>query len=196
MAKGELVQAVDLLTQRIDQLEHQAELLKTVLIVKEPGAAVSASAFEGLRKQIIASANERLTHLNQIVQMRVALDRAESLDDLKPLVASWEAQNGIVEVSEPGPDQPVSDLFDAIDGGPLDGGYQVVEPAYVDSGSGRVLRTGRALQRPGPAVAAPNGSVSDLAVAQADRPTTEDDPSPTKDSSPASADDSSPTEED
>ena len=86
MAKGELVEAVEVLTQRIDQLEHQAELLKTVLIVKEPGAIISANAFEGLRKQIIASANDRLTHLSQIVQMRVAIDRASSLDDLKSMV--------------------------------------------------------------------------------------------------------------
>ena len=147
MSKGELVQAVERLTLRIDQLEHQAELLKTVLIVKEPGAAISANAFEGLRKQIIASANDRLTHLNQIVQMRVALDRAGSVDDLKVMVASWETQSGIVEVFDAGPEQPVSDLFDEVDGGSLEGGYDVLEPAFVDSLTGRVLRTGRAVQQ-------------------------------------------------
>ena len=149
MAKGELVEAVEVLTQRIDQLEHQAELLKTVLIVKEPGAIISANAFEGLRKQIIASANDRLTHLSQIVQMRVAIDRASSLDDLKSMVASWEAQSGIDEIHEPGPDTPVSDLFE--------GGFKVVEPAFVDSQSGRVLRTGRAVQSDASADAKPAG---------------------------------------
>lgn len=157
MAKGELVEAVEVLTQRIDQLEHQAELLKTVLIVKEPGAIISANAFEGLRKQIIAPANDRLTHLSQIVQMRVAIDRASSLDDLKSMVASWEAQSGIDEIHEPGPDTPVSDLFDAVDGGSLEGGFKVVEPAFVDSQSGRVLRTGRAVQSDASADAKPAG---------------------------------------
>ena len=152
MAKGELVEAVEVLTQRIDQLEHQAELLKTVLIVKEPGAIISANAFEGLRKQIIASANDRLTHLSQIVQMRVAIDRASS-----SMVASWEAQSGIDEIHEPGPDTPVSDLFDAVDGGSLEGGFKVVEPAFVDSQSGRVLRTGRAVQSDASADAKPAG---------------------------------------
>lgn len=181
MASGELVQAIEQLTNRINELEHQAELLKTVLIVKEPGAIISATAFEGLRKQIIASANDRLAHLNQIVQMRVALDRGGSVDDLKTMVASWEAQSGIIELHEPRSAEPISDLFDAVDGGSLEGGYSVVEPAFIDSQSGRLLRTGRAVQLAEPAEDGSAGTDADSV-------------DPTPDQAPTISGDSSPHE--
>ena len=39
------------LQDRIKGLEQQAELIKTVLIVKEPNTVHASEAFEGLRKQ-------------------------------------------------------------------------------------------------------------------------------------------------
>ena len=59
--------------ERVIGLEHEAELMRTVLIVKEPQTVVAAKSYDGLRKQVMASAAERRSHLNQLVSMAVAV---------------------------------------------------------------------------------------------------------------------------
>ena len=64
------------LADRVKALQHEADLMRTVLIVKEPNTVQAAQAYDGLRKQIGASAAERRSHLNQLVGMSVAVSRA------------------------------------------------------------------------------------------------------------------------
>jgi hypothetical protein len=130
---------------RLSDLRHELELCKTVLLVREPASPVAAEAFEGLRRQVVAGAAERRSHLSQLVAMAVAVDRASSVDDLAAQVGEWLDQAGVVEVREPEPDR-LHLLFDDVDGGTLEGvdAVEVVEPAYVDSSTGAVLRAGRA----------------------------------------------------
>lgn len=135
--------------QRLIRLEHEAELMRTVLIVKEPGSVLAADAYEGLRKQIVVAATERRSHLAQLAAMAVALRRATSVDDLVPQVRDWVAQAGMVEAHEVLPGWQPHDLFEDLGGNGLSGAdaIEVVEPAHVDPKTNTVVRLGRARRR-------------------------------------------------
>jgi hypothetical protein len=132
------------LLDRVKGLEHEAELMRTVLVVKEPGTVQAAQTFDGLRKQILASAAERRSHLAQLVAMSVAVSRASSVADLVPQVQDWMAQAGVTEVREVPRGVDPMDLFEDLCGKGLHGVLEIVEPAYVDAETGALLRLGRA----------------------------------------------------
>lgn len=134
--------------ERIKHLEHEAELMRTVLIVKEPNTVQAAQSYEGLRKQIVAGAAERRSHLAQLVAISVAVSRATSVADLKPQVAEWMEQAGIATVSHVPEELTARDVFEDLSGEGLAGQIQVIEPAYFDSHTGALLRLGRAQKMP------------------------------------------------
>lgn len=145
-SKRELATALREVSDRLRQLEHDADLLKTVLVVREPGTVHAANAYEGLRKQVIAATGERRTHLAQLAAMAVAVARAGSVDDLRPQVREWLQQAGVVEVWTLPEGALPQDLFEDLDGGSLEGvpELDVAEPAYLDGTTGSLLRLGRA----------------------------------------------------
>jgi hypothetical protein len=140
---------LDEINQRLVDLQHEAELIKTVLIVKEPNTIHAAEAFDGLRKQVIATMSERRAHVNQLVTMSVALSRAATLDDIRAQVGEWLAQADVrcIDSLDAVPrDAPVNDLLEDVDGGSLEGAevVEILEPIYVDGINGMLLRRGRA----------------------------------------------------
>jgi hypothetical protein len=152
----QVLTAVQSLDARLQRLEQDSEVMKTVLIVKEPGTPAAAAAFDGLRKQILAAAGERRAHLTQLAQLHAGLRRSSTVDDAKLLVQDWMGQAGIFEVWDPQPGLPLRDLFEVLEGSDLPGAthVEVLDPAYLDS-AGALLRLGRArLTRP-PVVAPP-----------------------------------------
>lgn len=142
----EITEVLEQIEQRLGQLEHAADMMKTVLMIKDPGSAHAADAYEGLRKQIVASSTARRTHLAQLSAMAIAVSRASELADLAPQVDEWLGQAGIVRLTEVPPDARVQDLFEDADGGSLQGATQVevVEPVFVDTQNQVVVRLGRA----------------------------------------------------
>lgn len=134
------------LQDRIKGLEQQAELIKTVLIVKEPNTVHASEAYEGLRKQVVAAAAERRSHLAQLVAMSVAVSRATSVADLVPQVREWLDQAGVVALVDVPPGSDISHVFEDVGGEGLAGPIEVVEPAYVDAQTSSVIRLGRARQ--------------------------------------------------
>lgn len=148
---------------RLLRLEHQAELIKTVLIVREPETVHAANAFEGLRKQVVAAAAERRSHLNQLVSMAVAAARATSVGDLEAQVAEWLNQAGVRELHDVPDGARPQDVFENLEGASLEGAtsFEVVEPAYVDERTGMLLRLGRVRS----AVAPPTGIDADRSEA-------------------------------
>lgn len=167
----EIMEALQQIDQRLGQLEHAADLMKTVLIIKDPGSAHAVDAYEGLRKQVVASSSARRTHLAQLSAMAVAVSRATDVADLVPQVDEWLGQAGIVRLTELPPDTRVQDLFEDVDGGNLQGAtdIDVVEPVFVDAQNQVPVRLGRARrveERPEPAarsVAEHTGSREDPA---------------------------------
>lgn len=133
-------------SERLTKLEHAADLIKTVLMVKEPESIHAANAYEGLRKQVVAASGDRRSHLSQLAAMAVAVARATDVADLRPQVREWLNQAGVVELRELPEGNRAQDLFEDADGGSLDGvtALEVIEPAYLDSVTGVMLRLGRA----------------------------------------------------
>lgn len=129
---------------RVKGLEQQAELIKTVLIVKEPNTVQASQAYDGLRKQVVAAATERRSHLAQLVAMSVAVSRATAVSDLVPQIKEWMEQAGVAPLSGVPDGNDATHLFEDIGGAGLNGPLDVVEPAYIDMQTNTVLRLGRA----------------------------------------------------
>jgi hypothetical protein len=148
---------IDEISEQLDALGRQLDSVYTALVIRDPGTAVSADAFEGLRRQIIAGAQERMAHLVQLAEMDVALRSGADSSTLLRLVESWIRQSGVdvIEV-------PTDDLrFEPITG---DGPWEVVLPAYVDSATGRTIRQGRLAVAFTPEVSTPVESEPDIDV--------------------------------
>jgi hypothetical protein len=129
----------------MNQLQHEAAMSRAVLMVKEPDTVRAAEAYEGLRKQVVASNNARRSHVAQLAQMAVAVSRATAVHDLRRLVDQWLEQAAVVALDHVPEGFRVQDLFESIDGvrpGSLDG-MVIIEPAYVDAQNSVIVRTGR-----------------------------------------------------
>jgi len=98
---------------------------------------MSADAYEGLRKQVVAAVSARFAHLGQLAELDAALERGASVDDLKALSRQWLEQAGIQVIRSA--EDPR--LFDNAAGGEADATIQ--QPAYVDEATGRLIKAGR-----------------------------------------------------
>lgn len=158
----QLQATLDSVSQHLDQLERRAEKMETILMVREPSSAAAADAYEGLRKQVVTAVTERLSHLAQLVQLDAALAHGADAEYLTKVVSGWLEQASLARVADPAhPDQDL--LFELVEdlGGPV----EVLEPAYVDAVTRRVIRQGRARRAARPAPPGP-----DPAAAQAGQP--------------------------
>jgi hypothetical protein len=122
---------------RFEAIEHKLDLVYTALVVRDPGTSLAAEAYEGLRRQVIAGAQERNAHLAQLVEIDLAARRGVSAHDLKGLSTQWMSQANLVAIDDPSQ----RDLFEGSISG--DANVEVVEPAYVDAANGRLMRQGR-----------------------------------------------------
>ncbi|MDO8147508.1 hypothetical protein Q6350_03600 [Isoptericola sp. b515] len=122
---------------RLEAVDRRLEMIYTALVVRDPGTHLSADAYEGLRKQVIASATDRLRHVAQLAEFDLALARGADADDLRALVSQWLSQAGVARVDDP-------ELRDAFEPFHLDGSSAEVDlPGYVDTNTGRVVKQGR-----------------------------------------------------
>jgi len=141
----ELQTALEEMSGRLQELERTSELIKTVLMVKDPEALQAAAAYDGLRKQIVAAVAERRYHLAHLSAMAVAVSRGTDIADLRPQVAEWLRQAGVAEVWEVPEGRLDRDFFEVIGRATLGGDLviKVIEPAYIDMQTSVVVRMGR-----------------------------------------------------
>ena len=121
-------------------LSHQLEIMKTVLVVKEPESAMAANAFEGLRKQIVAVAKEHWAHLAQLAAMDVAINHVTEVHELRRVSKEWLDQAGVLRVDKPSRESPV-EMYETLGHG--SDILEIIQPAYVDSTTGRIIKAGR-----------------------------------------------------
>ncbi|MFE7853867.1 hypothetical protein [Streptomyces sp. NPDC057403] len=134
-------------------LDRRLEKLEVIALVREPASATSADAYDGLRKQVVASATARWTQLAQLAQLDAALAQGADREVVGSLVEVWIAQAALDRVTD-GCHPEVNLLFELVED--LGGALEVLEPAYVDRLTGRVVRQGRA-RRTNPSLAKPEG---------------------------------------
>jgi hypothetical protein len=129
------------LYQKLAALDERLAGIEGMLLLKDPGAAKAAEAYEGLRRQIVGATAERIAHLVHLAQLDAALRAGESTGSLALLVADLLAQAGLERRYDP----MLDGAFEVPPGNEGDE-LRVVEPAYVETHSGRVVRQGRAVR--------------------------------------------------
>jgi hypothetical protein len=142
----ELADRLARIEQAIDGISRSMDKVEVATIVRDPSSALSAEAYDGLRKQVVAGANERLAHLVQIARFTEA---ARDTPALASLVREWSDQAGLLRL-----DEFDERYFDVLGGeGPV---IRCLRPAYVDRVTGRPIVMGQAerIQADRPAVAA------------------------------------------
>ena len=125
------------------EIRNGLELIKTVVMIREPSTVQAAEAYDGLRRQVIAGAAERTAHLQQLARLDSEVTRGASIDDMRRLLRDLLAEAGLHRLSEVEVGNEAA--FDDV-GGKGDG-WEVVEPAYCeDTGRGqvRLVRAGKA----------------------------------------------------
>jgi hypothetical protein len=123
---------------KVDQLERHIDLLHMALIVRDPGTPIAADAYEGLRKQVAAAARERQAHLVQLALMDETLRSTNEPEAARSMLSEFMQQAGIVTVEDP----QERDMYQVVGGsGSL---LEIISPAYVEEGSGRLIRQGKA----------------------------------------------------
>ncbi len=135
------------ITDLLDRLERRTEKMEVVLMVREPSSTAAADAYEGLRKQVVTAVTERMAHLAQLAQLDAALDHDADPASLARIVRGWVEQASLTRITDPGhPDGGL--LFVNVD----DRGVrpELLDPAYVDAVTGRVIRQGRIRSHPEP----------------------------------------------
>lgn len=100
----------------------------------------SAQAYEGLRESVNEGAQSRRVHLAQLTQLDRALRASTTLDGPRMLLADMMEECGLQRVD----DASQVDLFQVEDDDGEGTTLEVLEPAYVDANTGRVVRHGRA----------------------------------------------------
>jgi hypothetical protein len=126
-----------------DNLRRLVDRIEVSLLVRDPGTALSADAYDGLRKAVMTAARERTTHLVQLAELSDAIDRGATIETLKDRAAEWSAQAGLERISS----SDNADLFE-ITGG--EGPYlQVEQPAWVDPVAGVLVKRGLASRTQG-----------------------------------------------
>jgi len=135
----ELREVIDRISRQLDQLDRRAEKMEVILMVREPAAGAAAEAYDGLRKQVVAAVTERMAHLTQLAQLDAALTAGTDADTAGKLVRGFVEQASLERVTDA--DHRDRDmLFELVeDSG---GRHEVLEPAYVDAITGRVIRRG------------------------------------------------------
>ena len=141
--RDEVLDRLSRLAESVKRIERSIERIEVAIIVRDPSSTLSADAYEGLRRQIVAAASERTAHLHQLAQFAQAVTNAEP-GDLPNLVSEWMDQANLTRVEAPHD----AHYFDIL-GGEGDG-LRTVRPAYVDATTGRPVLMGQAERIPTP----------------------------------------------
>lgn len=159
MLPSKRLDRIEALQQRIydlqDQMHERLSEINIALIVREPGTARAAEAYEGLRKSVATAARERRQHLAQLVEFVDAIDRGATMETLRQRCEQWCVEAGLERRSD-----KVPEWFSVVEGeGPV---LEVVEPAWIDATSGQLVKQGTARRLPGEI--APRAETADIAA--------------------------------
>ena len=145
--------SLDMLAERQRRTEEEMTAIAkivgeihTALVVRDPGTRLSAEAYDGLRKTVIAGATQQRAHLVQLVELSTALDRGADATQLTSMVDEWLIQAGLAQVT----DARRPDLYEVL-GGAGDS-LHILSAAWVDSQNGALIKRGTAerVQMPSP----------------------------------------------
>lgn len=133
--------------QLLEQIRELLIRLDAAVVVRDPGSARAAEAFDGLRNQINKAAKNRRTHQAHLLSLHDSLRRGAAMELIRDRVSDYLSELGLAETSDTGK----LDLFDIVEG---EGeGIECLEPAWVETlenGAVSPVRLGKARRVPLP----------------------------------------------
>lgn len=137
--------------QQLHQIENLLQRLDAAVVVRDPGNARAAEAYEGLRKQLIRSSTNHRSHIAHLLSLSDSLKREASMELIRDRVSDFLAELGVKFIS----DYSHPDLFEIVE--TVHGeahSFEVLESAvieHMDDGSIMAIRPGKVREIQGPA---------------------------------------------
>jgi hypothetical protein len=150
--KRDLLRRLSELERAVDGISRSVDKIEVATIVREPSSGVAVDAYDGLRRQIVAAAGERMAHLHQLARFAEAVRVERPTAELASLVDEWLVQAGLERVTDP----HEQNYYDVLGG--TGAALRVLRPAYRDGVTGRPVVMGQA-ERVDPAEAAPKHAI-------------------------------------
>ena len=146
MPEPDVDAALRALDRRLEKVEDLFERIResitkieAAVFVMDRDSSLGVDAYNGLRKQVIASATERQAHLHQLAQFADAVDHQTPHDQLQQLVLEWMGQSDLIQVMLPSTAEDL-EAFE-IHGEPT-GSFRISRPAFLDGKTKRVVQMG------------------------------------------------------
>ena len=141
---------------QLHQIEFLLQRLDAAVVVRDPGNARSAEAYEGLRKQIIRSSTNHRVHIAHLLSLSDSLGRGADIELIRDRVNDFLAELGVNYFT----DYSYPELFEVVETvqGEHDG-FEVLEAAVaeqLEAGNPIPIRLGkvREIQGPEPVITA------------------------------------------
>lgn len=127
--------------EQIDRIEFLLQRLDSAVVVRDPGSARAAEAFDGLRKSVIQASKSHRVHVAHLIALDESIRSGGTIDLVRFRVAEYLRELGIERLEK----AEIPEAFDIT--GDKDGEIEVLEAAIVeraDDGRISVLRVGKA----------------------------------------------------
>ena len=142
--------------EQLHQIELLLQRLDAAVVVRDPGNARAAEAYEGLRKQIIRSSTNHRAHIAHLLSLSDSLERGAGIELVRDRVNDFLAELGVKYVA----DYSIPELFEVAETvlGEQDG-FEILEVAVaeqMDDGNINPIRKGkvRVIKGPEPTITA------------------------------------------
>lgn len=126
---------------QLERIESLLVRLDAAIVVREPGSARAAEAYDGLRKQVNQASKNRRAHVAHLLALSDSIRRGAD-----PELVSKRVEEFLLELGVGRTDSMENTEWFEVEGGEGDG-LEVIEPAVIettDDGTRTVVRLGRA----------------------------------------------------
>lgn len=113
---------------QLQEIRNLLSRLDAAVVVREPGSARSAEAFEGLRKQLNLAVKSHRSHVGHLVSLSDSLDRNADIELIRDRVNDFLQELGIKTIREFIPQ--LFEVVETVDGD--EDGHEIIEPAIVE----------------------------------------------------------------
>lgn len=117
MRNREVIEAFENLQIAYRDLELMIKGIETALIVRDPGTALSADAYEGLRRQVVQISSQRRQHISNLLDLVDAVDKGATVETLRLRAADFLAELGLTEIDVSNASAHPDDVFDELSEG-------------------------------------------------------------------------------
>lgn len=131
--------------ERLDRIEALLNRLDAAVVVRDPGNARSAEAFDGLRKLMIQSGTSRRSHVAHLLSLADSIEREAPMELIRDRVNDFLLELGISRST----DVSCPEFFEVVEG--EGDGFECLVPAVVErleDGRVNLVRHGKARRVP------------------------------------------------